>query len=71
MNRVLIGYLVVALLTFGYSYNADWRPGNDFARAEEINSIGAFMAAMVWPLYWTAKAFSPLRQSGNAQGHGS
>jgi hypothetical protein len=56
-------YFVVGLLTFGYSYNADYvvPAKGSFARAEELNSTGALLAAMAWPLYWSAKAFSGFR----------
>lgn len=62
MKYLIAAYAVVGLLTFGYSYNADYRQGTAFARAEEINASAALMAGMCWPFYWTVKAFKPLRE---------
>lgn len=61
MKMIFKAYAVIALLTFGYSYNVDWRPGNQVIAEEEINTGRAFIAATWWPVYWTVKAFGKLR----------
>jgi hypothetical protein len=58
----LITYLLIAILTFGYSYNAGYEsPRNTFVTAEETNGARAMMSAMLWPLYWSLQAFKSIR----------
>jgi hypothetical protein len=56
-------YLLVALLTFGYTFNADYEESKNpsWVSTEEINLYNAFGCGMFWPMYWTVKAFKPLR----------
>jgi hypothetical protein len=60
--RYVIAYAVAGLLTFGYSFNADYReaPG-PFVQSVELNTVGALFAAVGWPLYWSVQAFRGLR----------
>lgn len=64
-NKIIAAFVVyglLGLLTFGYSYNADYRlPRSDFSTAEEVNFAGASIAGMGWPLYWVIVAFKPMR----------
>jgi hypothetical protein len=60
--KPIAAYCIVGLLTFGYSYNADYTaPRSEFVRADELNSLSALMAGMFWPLYWSTQAFRGLR----------
>lgn len=61
MNKWCAGYLVGVLLTFGYSFNADYQPGNQFVSGAERNTVAALLAAGAWPLYWSVTAFRGLR----------
>lgn len=62
MNKWIIAYAIVGLLTFGYSYNVDYRISKSpYVSTEEINGYGAFFAGAIWPLYWITQAFKPLR----------
>lgn len=63
-TRALVtAYALMGLLTFGYSFNVDHKPGNQFVSAEEVSTVGAMMAGLAWPLYWSVAAFRPLRRS--------
>jgi len=49
-------YLLVAVITFGHAF---WhlQPWGNGTR----NGGGAFLFAVIWPLYWSQWAFSPER----------
>lgn len=56
-------YLFCALVTFGYSYNADFWTDSRAAPGDVqlINTISAGFKAGLWPLYWSVKAFESVR----------
>ena len=65
MDRLALTYVVIALLTFGYSaarYPAytNWEGRED--KSLEYNGFatvgGAVVAGLVWPVYWTLEGFS-------------
>jgi hypothetical protein len=52
--RCLIGYAVIAVLTYGLSYNIDYeQPKNNI----DMNGPRAMMCSMFWPFYLSQKAF--------------
>jgi hypothetical protein len=54
-------YFVMAIIVFGYSYNADYEPEtNQFNRS--INGFRAAFCAMFWPGYVSLKAFEGVRK---------
>lgn len=58
-NRLLLAYIFIGLLTFGYSYNKEynskaWDPTGGAC-------IAAVMISGVWPLYWSVKLFQGVR----------
>lgn len=62
-RAILVAYVVVGMVTFGYSYNADYQtPKSPFVAAEELNGARAVAAGMIWPLYWMVQAFRSHRQ---------
>lgn len=48
-------YVVAAVLTYGYAYNA--HPYINSAD-EGVTAITSFGAAVAWPLFWSAELFS-------------
>lgn len=64
MNKFIVAavlYAMAGIVTFGYSYNADFEEGNQFIRSGEINSARALLCGMMWPLYWTVEGFKGVR----------
>lgn len=48
ITTAIVLYVLMAIFTFGHSYNRMPDIGVDF------KSIGATAAAIAWPLYWSA-----------------
>jgi hypothetical protein len=61
MKKYLIAYAVVGLITFGYSFNVDYRHPVKYDMTE-ANVISAMFAGTLWPLYWSVQAFRGLRK---------
>lgn len=62
-NKLIIAYAVAGLLTFGYSYNAHHRViTSPYTSTEEVNTIGAIIAGLCWPFYWSVQAFQWARK---------
>lgn len=66
---VVCAYACAALLTFGYSYNADYESAgkNSIVTSEEINASRALVSGAMWPAYWAVSAFQGVRQESRQQ----
>ncbi|MGL4754418.1 MAG: hypothetical protein ACRCXB_18750 [Aeromonadaceae bacterium] len=62
-------YALVAILTFGYSYNADYQqPGeNSIVSSGELNGARALLCGAMWPAYWAVSAFEWARPVAHQQ----
>lgn len=62
-DKFLAGYIIVAIITFGYSYNVGYTTVKQpsLTNEAELNSVTSMMAGLLWPLYWTVQVFKPLR----------
>lgn len=60
---IVFAYACAALITFGYSYNADYEAvgKNSIVTGGEINGARAFLCGVAWPAYWTVNAFKGVR----------
>ncbi len=63
-GKCLTAYVLIGLLTFGYSTNAEWqdiRPsiftGEPIKVSTESNVMGGMMCAIFWPFYVSYKSF--------------
>ncbi len=57
IDVLLCLYLLGIILTFGYASNEIARNHADPKRATEVSVVGGILAAIVWPLYLSHKAF--------------
>jgi len=58
MSKYLIAYAVVAVITFGHSYNSSYEKKEDDSGIKSI--IVASLSAGYWPLYWSVRAWEPV-----------
>lgn len=62
---IVFGYMLGFVLTFGHAYNAvpdtqiDSFGGREYTvhNSAGVKAVGAFLASMGWPLYWSARAW--------------
>jgi hypothetical protein len=57
LAAIMAAYALVALFTFGAAWHLDYREAHPKALVSttEVNFLGASMAAIGWPLYWSVK----------------
>lgn len=62
-NACIVVYMLIGLLTSGYSFNADYEYRPDVPRFDETvaNASVALISGVAWPVYWAAVSFRPFR----------
>jgi hypothetical protein len=66
---IVRGYIVAAIITFGYATNADWEtekesqfvPGKTIKVDIADNTLRGVLCGMMWPLYLSYKLFQSAR----------
>lgn len=63
----IIAYILMAILTFGVSWNLNnYQPGPR-SSGEEKNTVASFGCALFWPFYWSVQITKPLRPKPTTQ----
>lgn len=55
MQKVVVAYIVIAVLTYGYAFNHIAIRVEENAKIERVS--GAFLCAIFAPLYWSVVLF--------------
>ena len=56
-------YIIVAVLTFGWSFHRIEIPEHAIKNEGIIRPTTGLLCGILWPLYWTVKAFEPSEEA--------
>lgn len=60
--KVVLTYITITILTFGASYNLEYKPEKTNTPDQRISyTMESAFCSVFWPIYLSVKAFSPLR----------
>ena len=54
---LIVTYAIVGIITFGHAHHSIQPPTTRPGAVQEGKVLGAALAAMLWPLYWSTVAW--------------